>query len=64
MPCRGPSGNRRGLDLTGIRISEPLHIEFSTKERARDTRAIGKLILSGSDPPRITGFALLAIPLG
>ena len=53
-----------GLDLTGIRISEPLHIEFSTKERARDTRAIGKLILSGSDPPRITGFALLAIPPG
>jgi hypothetical protein len=51
-----------GLDLTGIRISEPLHIEFSTKERARDTRAIGKLILSGSNPPRITGFALLAIP--
>jgi hypothetical protein len=53
-----------GLDLTGIRISEPLHIEFSTKERASDTRAIGKLVLSDSDPPRITGFALLAIPPG
>src|SRR6185437_14408991 len=53
-----------GLDLTGIRISEPLHIEFSTKERASDTRAIGKLILSSSDPPHITGFALLAIPPG
>src|SRR6185312_4547813 len=53
-----------GLDLTGIRISEPLHIEVSTKERASDTRAIGKLILSSSDPPHITGFALLAIPPG
>jgi hypothetical protein len=53
-----------GLDLTGIRITEPLHIEFSTKERASDIRGIGKLILSGSDPPRITGFALLAIPPG
>jgi retinol-binding protein 3 len=53
-----------GLDLTGIRVSEPLRIEFSTKERAHDTRAIGKLILSGSDPARITGFALLAIPPG
>ena len=53
-----------GLDLTGVRIDEPLHIEFSTQERSSDTRAIGKLVLSGSDPPRITGFALLAIPLG
>lgn len=53
-----------GLDLTGIQISEPLHIEFSTKERASDTRAVGELILSGSHPPRITGFALLAIPPG
>ena len=53
-----------GLDLTGIRISEPLHIEFSTKERTSDTVAIGKFFLSGSDPPRITGFALLAIPPG
>jgi hypothetical protein len=52
------------LDLTGIRISEPLHIEFSTKERASDTRGTGKLVLSDSDPPRITGFALLAIPPG
>jgi len=53
-----------GLDLTGVRINEPLHIEFSTQERASDTRAIGKLVLSDSDPPRITGFALLAIPPG
>src|SRR5205823_2838284 len=53
-----------GLDLTGIRITEPLHIEFSTKERASDIRAIGKLVLSGLDTPRITGFALLAIPPG
>src|SRR5581483_6987615 len=53
-----------GLDLTGIRVSEPLHIEFSTQERASDTRGVGKLVLSGSDPPRITGFALLAPPPG
>ena len=53
-----------GLDLTDIRISNPLHIEFSTKERASDTRAIGKLVLNDSNPPRITGFALLAIPPG
>ena len=53
-----------GLDLTDIRISKPLHIEFSTKERASDTRAIGKLVLNDSNPPRITGFALLAIPQG
>jgi len=51
-----------GLDLTGIHISEPLHIEFLAKERATGTRGIGELMLSGSHPPRITGFAYLAIP--
>jgi Peptidase family S41/N-terminal domain of Peptidase_S41 in eukaryotic IRBP len=53
-----------GLDLTSIHISEPLHIEFLVKERASDTRGIGELMLSGSHPPRITGFAFLAIPPG
>jgi hypothetical protein len=61
MPFRQQTG---GLDLTDIRISEPLHIEFSTRERASDIRGIGKLVLSSSDPPSITGFALLAIPPG
>src|SRR6185312_12717132 len=53
-----------GLDLTGIRSSDPLHIEFSTKERASELRGIGKLVLSDSNTPRITGFALLAIHPG
>jgi retinol-binding protein 3 len=61
MPFRQQTG---GLDLTGIRVSNPLYIEFSTKERASDVRGIGKLVLSGPDAPRITGFALLAIPPG
>jgi hypothetical protein len=53
-----------GLDLTGIRISEPLHIEFLTKERASDTRDVGKLILSGAHPPQLIDLLLLAIPPG
>jgi hypothetical protein len=35
-----------GLDLTGIHISEPLHIEFLAKERASGTRGTGELMLS------------------
>lgn len=61
MPFRQQTG---GLDLTGIRVSDPLRIEFLTKERASETRGIGKLVLSGSDSPHISGFALLAIPPG
>ncbi len=53
-----------GLDLTGIHISEPLHIEFLVKERASGTRAIGELTLDGSHPPRITGLGYLALPAG
>src|SRR6187402_2171949 len=31
-----------GFDLVGIHKSEPLHIEYLVKERASDTRALGR----------------------
>jgi len=51
-----------GFDLVGIHKSEPLHIEFLVKERASDTRALGRFDVTPSDPPKVTTSGLRAIP--
>jgi hypothetical protein len=61
MPFRLRTG---GFDLTAIRQSEPLRVEFVVKERASDMRGVGKLTLTDSQPPRVDGFVLLVIPPG
>ena len=53
-----------GFDLVGIHKSEPLHIEFLVKERASDTRALGRFDVTPSDPPKVTTSGLRAIPPG
>ncbi len=52
-----------GFDLLGIERSDAQSIEFIVQERARDTRALGRLALS-VDPFRITEATLRAIPPG
>ncbi|HXR92790.1 MAG TPA: S41 family peptidase [Steroidobacteraceae bacterium] len=58
IPFRLATG---GFDLTAIRESEPRRIEFIVKERASDTRAVGKLTLTATDPPHVDGFVVLAV---
>jgi hypothetical protein len=58
---RGQTG---GFDLLSIEKSEPLYIEFLVKERASDTRALGKFEVSGGDHPKVTSTGLRAIPSG
>jgi retinol-binding protein 3 len=58
IPFRQATG---GFDLMGIRQSEPRRIEFIVKERASDTRAVGKLTLTATDPPHVDRFAVLAV---
>lgn len=53
-----------GFDLVGIHKSERLRIEFLVKERASDTRAIGRFDVTPSDPPKVTTSGLRAIPPG
>lgn len=52
-----------GFELLSIERSEPQSIEFLVKERGSETRAIGRLALSG-DPPRVDEAGLRAIPPG
>ncbi len=61
MPFRIRTG---GFDLTAIRQSEPLRVEFVVKERASEMHGVGKLTLTDSQPPRVDGFVLLVIPPG
>jgi retinol-binding protein 3 len=61
LPFRIRTG---GFDLTAIRQSEPLRVEFVVKERASEMRDVGKLTLKVSQPPHLDGFVLLAIPPG
>lgn len=61
MPFRIRTG---GFDLTAIRRSEPLRLEFVVKERTGDVHDVGKLTLTSSQPPHLDGFVLLAIPPG
>jgi hypothetical protein len=51
-----------GFDLVGIHKSERLYIEFLVKERASDTRGVGRFYVSPSDPPKVTTSGLRAIP--
>lgn len=53
-----------GFDLTGIHKSEQFYIEFLAKERASDTRAIGRFDVVASDPLRATTSGLWVIPPG
>src|SRR6185436_21148258 len=61
MSFRATTG---GFDLLGIHKSEPLHIEFLVKERASDTRALGRFDVTPSDSPKVTTSGLRAIPPG
>jgi CubicO group peptidase (beta-lactamase class C family) len=51
-----------GFDVLSITKSEPLHIEFVVKERGSATRANGTLDVTGTDPPKVTGPMLRALP--
>lgn len=51
-----------GFDLLSITKSEPLRVEFVVKERNSATRANGMLDVSASDPPKVTGPTLAALP--
>jgi hypothetical protein len=53
-----------GFELLQIVKSEPLHIEFLVKERAGDTKAIGKLDVKEGDPATVADFGLNALPPG
>jgi hypothetical protein len=61
MAFRAQTG---GFDLVGIHKNEPLHIEFLVKERASDTRAMGRFEVTPSDPPQLTTSGFRAIPPG
>lgn len=53
-----------GFDIVAIHKSEPRYIEFLVKERASDTRAIGRFDVTSSDPPKVTTSGLRAFPPG
>jgi len=53
-----------GFELVGVQKSEPLYVEFLVKERASDTRAIGRFEVTRSDPPKVTTSGLNVIPAG
>jgi len=53
-----------GFELLGIQKSEPQYIEFLAKERASDTRAIGRFRVTSSDPPQAAISGLWVTPPG
>jgi retinol-binding protein 3 len=53
-----------GFDLVGIHKSERLRVEFLVKERASDTRGIGRFVVTPSDPPQVTTSGIWVIPPG
>jgi retinol-binding protein 3 len=61
MAFRAQTG---GFDLVGIHKNERLRIEFLVKERASDTRAIGRFEVTPSDLPQLTTSEIRAIPPG
>jgi retinol-binding protein 3 len=61
MSFRSQTG---GFDLLSIEKNEPLRIEFMIKERASDTRALGKFEVTGGERPQVTSTAMRAIPPG
>ena len=57
MQLRDMSG---GLDIVSIDKSEPLHIEFHLKERARDVGSSGQLDVKDGEPAIVAQFQLRA----
>src|SRR5579864_2348836 len=53
-----------GFDLVSIGKSEPLHIEFSVREKASPTVAMGKLDLKDAESAVIASLMLRAVPPG
>ncbi len=53
-----------GYDLTGLRQSEPLRIEFFATERASGTRTLARLNVTDSDPPRLGTLLFAPLPEG
>ncbi|WP_161966129.1 S41 family peptidase [Steroidobacter cummioxidans] len=53
-----------GFDIVAIKKTEPLYIEFLVKERASDTRGIGRFDVTSSSPPKVATSGLRAIPPG
>src|SRR5579863_9291372 len=53
-----------GFELVSIEKSEPLRIVFLLKERNSGTRALAKLQVSDSDPPRVTSSEISPIAPG
>jgi len=53
-----------GFELVSIEKSEPLRIVFLLKERNSEMRALAKLQVSASDPPRVTGSEINGIAPG
>lgn len=53
-----------GFELLSIENSAPLWIEYGVKERGRETRGFGRLVVSAADPPRVTSSMLRAVPPG
>jgi retinol-binding protein 3 len=60
--------NRRhqtgGYDLTAVRQSEPLRIEFFATERASGTRTLARLNVTDSDPPQVVTLLFASLPEG
>jgi hypothetical protein len=66
-PAEGQLQLRRssgGFDLVAIQRGEPRRVWFVVKEKLSETTARGRLEVDGADAPRVTSFALRAIPRG
>ena len=53
-----------GFELLGIDNSEPLAIEYRVKERGGPMQAVGRLVVTEGEPPRVTRSLLRATPPG
>jgi retinol-binding protein 3 len=53
-----------GFELLSVENSAPLWVEYGVKERGRETRAFGRMVVSAAEPPRVTSSMLRAIPPG
>jgi hypothetical protein len=53
-----------GFDLLSIERSDPLHVEYTVKERKSPTTAFGIFDVAAGDPPHVTSASILAMPAG
>ena len=51
-----------GFEMLAIEGSEARSIVYRVKERNGETRAVGRMVVSATDPPRVTSSLLRAIP--